>query len=429
MSFIAIDLGATYVKSCLIDSETYEISSVNRIQFPSNETDFEVILHLVRTALEALLLNIGPCSGVFFSNQMHGLLLADGHGNIVSPFLSWQNQQCNQPVKGGVSSFEQLKELTRDFSWNRETGEYLRVGFPITQLFHLKSQGQVLDGVMPIDLGNAIAAKLAGAKISKIDPTNAAAMGCYHLASGQWHHALLFRLGLDHLIWPSIEDPNSIHGFYDFQKQRIPIYLSVGDQQVSLLGAGLNKPFQISCNIATGSQVSILSAELSVGEFQVRPFFGKYLKTITHIPAGRSLNAIVKLLVELNPVMAFDEAWNSVADLVDKSIEKDLRVNLAFFNSAFGCEGSISGITEQNLNVGELMRASLKEISAAHLRGFHRFDADPSLFTEVLGSGGVLRKSLVLQNYIKIDFRKPLTLPPRFEDALAGSAERARLVR
>ena len=67
----------------------------------------------------------------------------------------------------------------------------------------------------------------------------------------------------------------------------------------AILGALLQRD-ELSLNISTGSQVSLLKPKVEFGNFQTRPFFdGRFSITITHIPAGRALNALVKLLSEL----------------------------------------------------------------------------------------------------------------------------------
>ena len=428
MYFIAVDLGATYIKSCLVESKNFSISAVHRERFPEKETNFEVIFAVVRRVLDFQLKGITGCAGIFFSNQMHGVCLANSNGEIVSPFISWQDQRCAVKGTTGISSFEKIQKLFDGFSWELETGEYLRVGFPITQLFHLKCEGALTPGLTPIDLGNAVAGRLARVSVFKIDASNASAMGCYDLKNGAWHESLIAGLGLSDLEWPEIVESHQTHGSITHQGKTVPVYLSVGDQQASLLGAGLRACNQISCNIATGSQVSILSGALAPGDFQTRPYFGKYLRTITHIPAGRSLNALLRLFLELNPGLDFDAAWERVGQLVEKTLPDDsLEFDLSFFPSAFGSSGHLNGLTEKNLNIGNLMQAALRALAKAHQRGFQRLiiGQDHS-FVEILGSGGVLKKSIFLQKVLKQQFDLSLQLSPQLEDALIGNALRAK---
>lgn len=69
--------------------------------------------------------------------------------------------------------------------------------------------------------------------------------------------------------------------------------MAIADQQAALLGAGL-EPGWVSVNLATGCQVSVLSDEFSTS-VQTRPYFGgRFLHTVTHLPAGRLLAAALR---------------------------------------------------------------------------------------------------------------------------------------
>jgi hypothetical protein len=79
----------------------------------------------------------------------------------------------------------------------------------------------------------------------------------------------------------------------------VPCYTPIGDYQCAMVGALLQYG-ELSLNISTGSQVSLLKPQAEFGNYQTRPFFdGRFLATITHIPAGRSLNLLVKLFSKL----------------------------------------------------------------------------------------------------------------------------------
>ena len=72
------------------------------------------------------------------------------------------------------------------------------------------------------------------------------------------------------------------------------VYTPVGDQQASLFGAEL-KVDNMVVNIGTGGQISKIFS-LNDAKQQIRPyFFGKKINTITHLPAGRIINFVIKL--------------------------------------------------------------------------------------------------------------------------------------
>ena len=67
----------------------------------------------------------------------------------------------------------------------------------------------------------------------------------------------------------------------------------LGFANCCLMGSGI-KEDDICINIGTGSQVIALSEEDAPysANFDIKPFFGRHIKAITHIPAGRSFNFI-----------------------------------------------------------------------------------------------------------------------------------------
>ena len=119
----------------------------------------------------------------------------------------------------------------------------------------------------------------------------------------------------------------------------------------------LLQPSELSLNISTGSQVSLLKSGVAFGNYQTRPFFdGRFLATITHIPAGRALNALVGLLSELAEAqgLSLADPWPYIARKVGEAGQAELRVDLTFFGSACGDRGEIAHIREAELTVGHL---------------------------------------------------------------------------
>ena len=440
--FVALDIGATYIKSGRVDAKTFELSAIHRVRFPSFDVnadddrgsyrtvEFAEILKSVVETLSLQITNEGKCLGILPSNQMHGLVLFSPAGNVVTPFFSWQDTRTLQARDGEKSPFEALREKTGPFSWNHETGEFLRPGFPIAQLFGFSRKGLLPKGSVPMDLGNAVITALSNAGQRCLDETNAAAMGCLQIATRTWHQPLISELGLSHLDWPLIVGEGTPVGTWSNRK--IPLYPAIGDQQASLLGAGLSRPDQISVNIATGSQVSRILSQPAMRETQTRPYFrDKYLETITHIPAGRALNAWVRLFSELNPQVDFDQAWSSASALAEAAPDNPLAMNLALFPSAFGDRGFLHNIREEDLSVGSILRSALQSIARDHRTAWNKMNSTvpeggATSYHELLGSGGVLKKSKILANALQKEFTLPLRESPHFEDALMGHVERAK---
>ena len=115
------------------------------------------------------------------------------------------------------------------------------------------------------------------------------AHGALNLETLDWHPALSPGWGWRGLRWPEIVPHGAVVGD-----------LPVGGQTHALLHAGRRLPVrpggraccdrgELSLNISTGSQASLLKPQVEFGDFQTRPFFdGRFLAT-HHPHPGRPL--------------------------------------------------------------------------------------------------------------------------------------------
>ncbi len=78
---------------------------------------------------------------------------------------------------------------------------------------------------------------------------------------------------------------------------------------------------------------------LELGPYQSRYFFeGKFLNTITHLPAGRSLNVLMGLLTELATAenLTLRDPWGTVNRALHSADGGGLECDLAFFSGPMG---------------------------------------------------------------------------------------------
>ena len=102
-----------------------------------------------------------------------------------------------------------------------------------------------------------------------------------------WDQEIIEKLGLSSLRWPRLRPFGERVGTAEIGGRRLDCFTPVGDQQCALAGADLREG-ELSLNISTGSQVSLLSKDPQGGDCQLRPYFdGRYLRTIVQVPAGR----------------------------------------------------------------------------------------------------------------------------------------------
>ena len=431
MSFIAIDIGGSFIKGAVIDVDKLRLSRLIRITVPNfisvntsfREINPQKIIAKVSQLIEKLLVHALPCEGIILCNQMHGFVLADSKSNAVSNFISWQDQRSlMQYPKGrrGRTYFAEMKGRIHPEMVLR-CGNELKPGSPASVLYwHSKQQDSNLAGTVPTGIGDFITAKLTQSN-PVTDITNAAAHGLYNLLDGKWDAEMISGLGLEKMNWPEIKPHGSIAGFYRINNKKIPIYTSCGDHQCAILGVLIDDD-ELSLNIATGSQVSILRTSSEFGNYQTRPFFeNKYLRTVTHIPAGRSLNALINLLTELPSAqnLKINDPWPYIENRASKETSSNLKVAISFFPGAFGNSGFIKQIREDNLTIGHLFNSVFQNMVCNYYSSAMRL-APFGTYRRLVFSGGLINKSKLLQDMLQQRFQLPYRLSPHNEDTLMG---------
>jgi sugar (pentulose or hexulose) kinase len=428
MQFIGIDLGTTFIKGAVLDLDARAVGHVLRRPFPAPlpdlpparfEIDPRAVVAATRELIDELAAAAAGCAGVVLSSQMHALVLAGHDGVPLSNIITWRDGRALEAHPAGGTYFDQLaRRIAPDE--RLALGNELRPGLPIAALFWMAERGALPEGAVALALPDFVLAQLCGAAPTT-DPTIAAAQGALDLAARDWHYPLLERLGLGKLGWPEVREFRQPAGELKIGARALPCYPGVGDQQCALAGAAL-APGELSLNIATGSQVSLLRDELAFGDYQVRPYFdGRWLNTITHIPAGRALALLVALLGELAADQGAELAdpWGYIARAVEATPATDLQVDLAFFASAVGDRGAIANIHEGNLTVGHLFRAAFERMAETYALCARRLAPDED-WQRLVFSGGLAQRMPSLRASILGRLGAAHRDCATDEDALAG---------
>jgi len=433
MSYIAIDLGTSFIKGAVLDLETHQHTNVRRQPFPAAlanrpalffEVDPLAIVDATRTLVEELLPHAPNCRGVVLCTQMHGLVLCTSTGVARSNAITWQDQRVLQPHPTGDGTyFDQLKErITADEV--AQLGRELQISRPLCYLYWMAEQDMLPDDTGgndtgPTSIADFVIANLSGA-IPPAEPTNAGAYGAFDLTTGDWHWPVLERLGLHHLLWPSIQAFGPSVAEITIAGQTLPWFSPVGDHQCAIVGA-LMAEEELSLNISTGSQVGLLTKELVSGDYQTRPFFdGRFLNAVTGIPAGRALNHLVALIAEWGRSQnVAADPWDYIAQATVAVDNDDLDVNLSFFDSVGGSSGHVTNIREDNLTVGHLFYAAFSDMAANYERSAQRL-APNKPWQRLVYSGGLAQKIPTLRQLINDKFGVPDRLAPSTEDTLTG---------
>lgn len=431
-SFIGVDLGTTYLKGAVLDLEHFGLSHIKRTPFPDfiphlpvghKEVDPNAIVFAVRDLISRLLPHAGNCQGLVMCSQMHGLVLCDESGNAQSNILTWQDQRTLEQHPSGIGDYYQALSACISDEERITLGSDLWASRPLSFLFWLAEHGRIPQHqiVVPASLPDFVIAKLC-----KCTPAtgraNAAAYGAMNLVSGDWHHAIINRLHLDSLRWPKIKPHQSEVGIMQIGDTRLPCYTPVGDHQCALLGTLLQQD-ELSINVSTGSQVGLLSDHLELSlNYQTRPYLdNRYLQAVIHIPAGRSLNALIKLLTEFSEAqnVQVPDPWAYINAVTHQHVRSDLKVNLAFFPSSCGDTGSIGNLREDQMNVADLFTAAFENMADNYLDCVNRITGSQP-HKRLVFSGGLVQKLGALQNIILNRFHLPYRYPPGTEDTLMG---------
>ncbi len=414
--FYGIDAGSSFIKGAILDLDRLEIRSPQRVPFPPfveglppgcREVEPGLIVHAVESVLARLREQEPRCHGLVLCGQMHGFVLVDAAGEAASNYISWLDRRVT------AESFEQLRAKLSDSQF-RELGNEFRSSIALPMLWWLKQQGTLPPGtVTPVSIADFVAGQLCQTR-PVMDPTQAAAFGGLRLGTTDWYRELIDELDLTAIAWPEVRPTGSVAGRW----QGLPCYASIGDQQCALAGALLGER-EISVNIGTGSQVAMITSSLPSDRLQTRPYFdGQFLRTITHIPGGRALSALVHLLTELGATTE-EDAWPRIQAAVAATPTTDVEAGIAFFPGPCGDHGFLNGLHEDNLHVGPVFRAVFESM-AKNCEATAR-QLDPSRNAErLVFSGGVSRQLEIVRRLTAEALGLPYRLSPHPEDTMFG---------
>ncbi len=433
MKCLALDVGSSTVKGAVLDVAQNAIGQVISRPFPGpiaglQSQHFEVDPHAVecaaRKVIESLRETAPDAERLYVAGQMGGLLLLGDDGNPQSNYLSWRDQRSLGPPGAERSVLAWMRKRLAGELFET-LGRELQAGSTLTLLCWLSQQQSLPRHAIPVTIADYVIGRLCGTR-GQMHATHA--IGLLDLRTLDWHQEAFCAVGLADIAWPRLVRAVEPVGTCRFGDRELLVYGAYGDQQCALVGAELEQG-ELSINASTGSQVSRRVACLQPGDFQSRAYFyGDLLQTITHLPAGRSLSVLVDLLTELATAegQPLQDPWGSIARLTSagragapRDRASELAVDLSFFASPFGFHGAITGITTENLTVGELFLAAFRSMADNYVRCAERLDPARSWKRGVL-SGSLVRSVPSLRSSIAERFEVPLRDAASNEETLLG---------
>ena len=417
MHFLALDIGSSFIKGAVLDAKNLTIEHVTRVPFPEPiaelppghfEIDPEQVMTAVREVIGELLALAPRSSGALFSSQMGGVILAEPDGRPITNYLSWRDQRTTEKAPLHHGSY---LDAIREYMGPEEIqllGNELRAGSALALLFWLTEQNLLPPGGEPLSLGDYVVKQLCGWKRTAPDPT--LALGLLDLPAKDWHRHAFEVLGLESLVWPKLDFCWRAAGVAQLGGKKVPCYPPIGDHQAALAGALLQSG-ELSLNISTGSQISLLTDQFVPGNYQTRPYLdGRFLNTITHLPAGRSLDVLVNLV---------NKPWPAIVKAAEAAPDTELAANLTFFDGPLGSRGSISNITTENLSLGTLFRAAFRNMAENYATCAARLSPKKN-WDRIVFSGGLAQKLPLLRQFILEKLPGESRLSSSSEDTLLG---------
>lgn len=430
MKALGIDIGSTSIKGAVLDLEGQQLGKIVSRPFPAPIAGlppgwFEVspteVHAATRQVIDELLRDEPRPSGIFVSAQMGGVVLVDAKGVPLSNYLSWRDQRSLEiHPEFGKSYLEEVRHR-----WSEGDlpllGNELQPGSSPVLLFWLRLNGQLPQGAIPLSIGDFVILPRYSPRLHVTQ-----AIGQLDLNTKDYRRNSFAKLGLGHLSLPTVVNQIGPTCTPEFGTGGSSLWGSYGDQQCALLGAGL-KPGELSLNISTGSQVSMRVGQFTPGPYQTRMFFeGDYLNTITHLPAGRSLNVLVDLLTELARAedITLRDPWGELIRRATAVEQTDLTTSLSYFAGPLGSSGAIQSITTENLTVGNLFHAAFRQMADTYAEMAKRLDPKQKA-TAVVISGGLTKSAPILRRMIEERFSIPIREASE-EETLLGLLQLAR---
>ena len=430
MNIIAIDCGASFVKGALFVNGICKKNCRQKTPCVSQNINnfnkqIDGSVRVVRNLLEYLSDGIDK-AGLAISNEMHGFILAKDSGEPLTDYISWQNEFGHKDVNG-ANALSLLKSsgLDRDIL---KTGMPLRAGLPITNLLYLSLVGaldNIKDDVYCLTLGDFVVQTLSG-QVPCCHPTNAAATGFYDIEAGRWCQTLVETSisGNSHIQMPRIGKTPLFFKLFNTDFTVLP---AIGDQQAALLGAGFFESGELSFNMGTGGQVSVISNKIVFSDqYQVRPYFdGRFINTIPHIPSGRAINVYIRFIQDVLKTFGIEveesKIWNAVLNPALYTSDSELVADMSFFENAITSEtnGSLKNISEYGLNVGTLFSAIFNQVADNYFEKAKILIKSDDV-KRILFSGGLARKVGYIRNRIQSKYKDGVKISVSETDTLDG---------
>jgi len=382
-AYILLDVGSTSIKTALVKTGSTSLQYLSSIKTPDlikpnlycRELSPNLLLQTCLAMLEKMATLEYEYIGLLVTGQMGGWVLTDSDNKTKSNIVSWQDNRSLIPNLQSVSSYSLFESLYKS-DLVAKNGREFRSGLPIVGMHaDLKNLSSFGGDLRFHSIISWIGSQLCVDYRFISHSTDAAASGFLDIDNNAWipisRELLQLRLDLPNVV-------NEVTPIGYSEILHCPVYTPVGDQQSSLYGIELSSN-QIAINLGTGAQISMLNIGFTNDEIQRRPYFqGEFIATKTHLPGGRAITALLKMIVGNDPTET-DFRWMN--DQIDQFAHHS-PVDVENFESEILSHKDL--LKESR---GKLASDVLNSITAKYLDVIHKFEPTPAY--EILVAGGV----------------------------------------
>ena len=392
MDRLLIDIGASSIKSVIQKNNvpdvktqyiTESFSTKYGDKFSSKLIVDEFINHVKRQY------DIYAFQEIWICCEMHNFTLFDTKTNKYSDFHSWRYASDEtESIKSKLLQFQNQH--------HKISGQSLIQGIPIinfSRSYETNSKQRVLT------LPEVIVHRL-GKSSNKIHDTMAASSGFLDIKNKEWMLKDLKYLYPDvDFITPEVfkDEEIPILGSIAIQNNTINIFGGFGDLQAAMFGTGIMSD-EICINLGTGSQIVAISDNKPSysDKFDTKPYFGNYIKAITHIPAGRSFNYINSEICKDNN---FWPNLYKVNMTLPINYRPDFNLNIFKSNWRYdkNAKNKILNSFKNNANFYEIL---LKTFCEEYVAAIDILDPDHK-YKNIVLSGGKLKDIEYVKNFFK----------------------------
>lgn len=425
---LLLDFGATRIKSALVNDATGQIEHVQSRACTAavcHNAQFEIPLAgLTRDFLEICKsYETHDFKRILMCSQMHGFVLCDKNNQPLTEYISWQDERALLPLGSGPSSWKLFFDAFGS-TFKEKTGMRLRSCFPVVKVLDYLRQHHA-EYIKVLSLPEALL--LAGKPSHRVHVTMAAGSGMIDFASAQPDKEMCDFLRQEgngtEIVFNTISKQVIPAGTVAINHRDIPVYTAIGDHQCAVWGAG-NTLETLSFNIGTGSQVSAICTQApNTLQTERRHFLnGLELQTITHIPAGRVLAALMNFYHTLTG----KDGWERFTAVPLKHVQQAAgRFNLSFFKDAWNYTdgGGITGLALADLNESTLWAELFRSFAQQYVRAANHFSPRRK---QLILSGGKLAKLPALASFFEQELSMTVHLSAQTDETLVGLAKLAK---